>query len=263
MTIPVSQILHPLLQGPQTDMISDLTRIVLVETSHPGNIGAAARAMKTMGFSQLVLVQPQCDPLSPIAIARASGADSVLNNAAVVPDLMRAIANCTCVIGSSARQREAPWQAIDPKACAALAQQQTGPVALVFGRESSGLTRDELDQCTHWVHVPTDPEYGSLNVAMAVQILTYELRMLALSGSTTVSAPVDPLDQFATSAQKAGLFSHLQTTLLQIGFVRPGYERSTMHRLQHLLQRATPVQREVQILRGILSAVQRCLSSAQ
>ena len=240
--------------------------IVLVETSHPGNIGAAARAMKTMGFNRLVLVQPQCDPLSPIASARASGAHSVLDNAVVVPDLMNAIADCTCVIGSSARQREAPWQAMAPKSCVALVQQQVvaqGQVALVFGRESSGLTRDELDQCTHWVHVPTDPEYGSLNVAMAVQILTYELRMLALSGNTTASEPVDPRDQMATGAQKARLFSHLQATLLQIGFVRTGHERRTMHRLQHLIQRAAPVQREVQMLRGILSAVQRRLLSLQ
>lgn len=243
----------------------EAVRIVLVATSHPGNIGAAARAMKTMGFSNLVLVQPQCDPLSPVASARASGAHSVLNNASVVPDLMGAIADCTCVIGSSARQREAPWQEMDAKQSAVLVQEQSvqGQVALVFGRESSGLTRNELDQCTHWVHVPTDPEYGSLNVAMAVQILTYELRMLVLSDKKITSEPLDPRDQIATSAQKAGLFSHLQTTLLQIGFVRPGHERSTIHRLQHLLQRAVPVQREVQMLRGILSAVQRCLPSTQ
>ncbi|MEM6405884.1 MAG: RNA methyltransferase [Pseudomonadota bacterium] len=241
-------------------------RIVLVETSHPGNIGAAARALKTMGFSRLVLVRPQCEPLSSVAVARASGAHSVLNNAVVVPDLVSAMADCTCVIGTSARQREAPWQALGPRACADLAQQQAqqGEVALVFGRESSGLTREELDQCTHWVHVPTDPDYGSLNVAMAVQILTYELRMQALADSTAAPEPVtDPRDQPATGAQKAGLFRHLQTTLLQTGFVRPGHERSTMHRLQRLLQRAAPVQREVQMLRGVLSAVQRSLPSTQ
>ncbi len=240
-------------------------RIVLVATSHPGNIGAAARAMKTMGFTRLVLVQPQCDPLSSVAVTRASGAHSVLDNAVIVPDLISAIADCTCAIGSSARQREAPWQAMPPADSARLAQQQAaqGEVALVFGRESSGLTRDELDQCTHWVHVPTDPEYGSLNVAMAVQILTYELRMRALTGSTTAVEPLDPRDQIATSAQQAGLFRHLQDTLLQIGFVRPGHERSTLHRLQHLIRRAVPVQREVQMLRGILSAVQRSLPSTQ
>ena len=241
-------------------------RIVLVETSHPGNIGAAARALKTMGFSRLVLVRPQCEPLSSVAVARASGAHSVLNNAVVVPDLVSAMADCTCVIGTSARQREAPWQALGPSACADLAQQQAqqDEVALVFGRESSGLTREELDQCTHWVHVPTDPDYGSLNVAMAVQILTYELRMQALADSTTAPELVtDPRDRPATGAQIAGLFRHLQTTLLQTGFVRPGHERSTMHRLQRLLQRAAPVQREVQMLRGVLSAVQRSLPSTQ
>ena len=238
-------------------------RIVLVETTHPGNIGAVARAMLTMDLHELVFVKPQCDPLSPVALARASGAQALLTNASIVPDLATAIAECHCVVGTSARHRDTLWDLMDPRACASYMHTQAthGPVALVFGRESSGLTREELDQCSHLVHIPANPDYTSLNIAMAVQIMAYELRMTTWHATEQSiqdqAETLDPKEQPAASAQKQGLFSHLETTLHQIGFLQPGQADSTMRRLQRLFERATPVQREIQMLRGILSAVQK------
>jgi tRNA (cytidine32/uridine32-2'-O)-methyltransferase len=242
-------------------------RIVLLETTHPGNIGAVARAMLTMNLHELILVQPRCDPYSPIAMARASGAHSLLTNAKIVPDLQTAVADCHCVIGSSARQRDTLWEAMDPQACARYLQDQTsyGPVALIFGRESSGLTREELDQCSHLVHIPANPDYSSLNIAMAVQVLAYELRMTTLQATITPgkdhTKTLNPQDQPATSQQKQGFFTHLETTLREINFLQPGQEQSTLRRLERLFQRATPAQREIQMLRGVLSAVQQHSSS--
>ena len=238
-------------------------RIVLLETTHPGNVGAVARAMLTMNLHELVLVQPHCDPHSSVALARASGAHALLSNAKIVPDLQTAVADCHCVIGSSARQRDTLWEVLDPRTCATYLQDQTthGPAALIFGRESSGLTRNELDQCSHLVHIPANPDYSSLNIAMAVQVLAYELRMAALQ-STIVpekdhTKTSNPQDQPASSAQKQGFFNHLETTLREIDFLQPGQEHSTLRRLQRLFQRATLAQREIQMLRGVLSAVQR------
>jgi len=239
----------------------DNIRIVLIETTHPGNIGAVARAMLTMGLQRLVLVQPQTEPCAPVALARASGAQTVLEQAQVVADLPSAVADCRCVIGSSARPRDTLWQPLDPRACASLVRAQVleGPVALVFGRESSGLTRAELDQCQHLVHIPANPAYTSLNIAMAVQVLAYEMRMAAGQehAAPTQSAVIDPRDQAATHVQMQGLFTHLQATLHKIGFLQTGQASSTLRRLQRLLYRADPVQRDVQMLRGILSAVQQ------
>ena len=238
-------------------------RIVLVETTHPGNIGAVARAMLTMNLHELVLVQPQCDIQSPVALARASGAQSILTHATIVPDVQTAIADCHYVVGTSARQRDPLWEVQEPRTCANMMHTQTdyGPVALLFGRESSGLTREELDQCSQLVHIPANPDYTSLNIAMAVQVMTYELRMAAWQSTQqseqNPASPRDTQGQPATGAQKQGFIDHLETTLQQIDFLQPGQEHSTMRRLQRLFQRAAPVQREIQMLRGILSAVQK------
>ena len=238
-------------------------RIVLVETTHPGNIGAVARAMLTMNLHELVLVQPQCDVQSPVALARASGAQSILTHATIVPDILTAISDCHHVVGTSARQRDPLWEVQEPRACANMmqAQAQHGPIALLFGRERSGLTREELDQCSQLVHIPANPDYSSLNIAMAVQVMAYELRMAARQAAeqTEPSQPTtqNSQDQPATGAQKQGFIEHLETTLQQIDFLQPGQEHSTIRRLQRLFQRAAPVQREIQMLRGILSAVQK------
>ena len=162
-------------------MLSNI-RIVLVHTSHPGNIGATARAMKNMRLEQLVLVQPAQFP-SAEATARASGADDLLARARCCATLDEAVADCALVIGASARLRSVRWQEFDPRACAQEVLQASAhaPVALVFGREQSGLTNEELERCHALVHIPSNPEYASLNLAQAVQVLAYEVHMTHLS----------------------------------------------------------------------------------
>lgn len=158
-------------------------RVVLVNTSHPGNIGGAARAMKNMGLSRLYLVDPEDFP-SGEANARASGANDVLDAAIVVDTLEEALTGCSLVLGTSARDRRIPWPLLDPRECAttSLAQvEQGGEVALVFGREYAGLTNEELQRCHYHVHIPSDPAFGSLNLAAAVQVLVYEVRMAWLA----------------------------------------------------------------------------------
>ena len=153
-------------------------RIVLVETSHPGNIGASARAMKTMGFDDLVLVAPQEFPCAE-ATARASGADDVLSRARVVESLSEAIADCGFIVGASARSRSLPWPTVDPRTCArtVVTEAADNTVAIVLGPEHSGLTNEDLGVCQQLVQIPANPDYSSLNLAMAVQVLCYELRM--------------------------------------------------------------------------------------
>lgn len=229
-------------------------RIVMVATSHAGNIGAAARAMKNMGLSDLVLVAPRQFP-SEEATARASGADDLLASARVVDDLAAAIGDCATVIGTSARLRSVAWPQLDPREAGALcaAESAGGPVALVFGRESSGLSNDELDLCTHLVHIPTDPAFSSLNVAMAVQLLAYEVRLALLGGASVAPAEVR---EVASNAEMEGLFGHLAQALADIGFIDERRSEKLLRRLRRLFHRAAPDSEEVNILRGILSAAQ-------
>ena len=230
-------------------------RVVLIETSHPGNIGAVARAMKNMCLQRLVLVNPKHFPHAD-ADARASGAQDVLEQARVVDSLEAAVGDCGVVIGTSARQRSTLWDVLTPREAAALATgaSVTDEVALVFGRESSGLTAAELDRCSHLLHIPANPDYSSLNIAMAVQVVSYELRMLALQGLTQDGKTND--DPPATQAEMEGLFVHLQQALLDIGFLQPGRQGKIMQRPRRLFHRAKPDAREVNILRGILSSAQ-------
>lgn len=232
-------------------------RIVLVETTHPGNIGAVARAMKNMCLDRLVLVNPKIFP-DKEADARASGAQDVLQNAQVVGSLEEALGDCSMVIGTSARKRSTVWEVRNPRETArmALEHAQTREVALVFGRESSGLTADELDRCTHLVHIPANPEYSSLNIAMAVQVICYELRMLSLAGDQASGGAEMPQGEAASIEQMEGFFTHLQQALHDFGFLQPGREGKIMQRLRRLFHRASPDEREVNILRGILSSAQ-------
>lgn len=229
-------------------------RIVLVETTHPGNIGAAARAMKTMGFSRLILVNPTQYPHHE-ASARAAGADDVLAQAKVVADLDAALAGCQWVIGSSARPRGISAPELDPRA--GMAQVLTAgadtEIALVFGRERCGLTNDELDRCHYLVRIPSNPDYSSLNLAAAVQVLCYELRMAALAHTASVNAEPPP----APTEELEGFYGHLQTVLLATGFLDPANPRHLMRRLRRLFNRARPDQREINILRGILTSIQQ------
>ena len=232
-------------------------RIVLVETSHPGNIGAAARAMKNMGLSQLYLVKPAHFPNAE-ATSRASGADDVLAQATVCESLDDALAGCAHVVGASARLRSLPWPLVTPRVCAAEALAQQGEIAIVFGRERSGLTNEELERCSQLVHIPCNPEFSSLNVASAVQLLSYELFIAAGEGQEiSQSGDSEP----ATSDELEGYYQHLEQTLVEIDYLDPDKPRQLMRRLRRLYNRAGVEQTELNILRGILTATQKQLKS--
>lgn len=242
-------------------MLNELSRIrvVLVNTSHPGNIGAVARAMKNMGLTRLSLVQPAQFP-SAEATARASGADDVLAAAQVVDSLEAAVADCALVMGASARSRSMPWPLLDPKNAAAtlLETAQTGAeVALVMGREQSGLSNEELERCHYHVHIPANPDYPSLNVAAATQVLVYELRMAALGLGGGDAVRWQSEQPFASSAELEGLYAHFETALTELDFHDPANPRQLMRRLRRLFNRARPDRMEVNILRGILTAAQQ------
>lgn len=230
-------------------------RFVLVNPTHPGNIGAAARAMKNMCLEDLVLVSPKEFP-SPEAIARASGADDLLARAATTESLDNAIADCHLVMGASARLRSVSWPQLDARECAAKARMASheGRVAIVFGRESSGLTNDELARCRYLVQIPANPAYSSLNMAMAVQIMAYELYV----ENRRVGVPLERKSHstLASAAQMQGLFDHLLQAMEDFGFVEQQHSKKLMQRLMRLFQRASPDTDEINILRGILSAAQ-------
>jgi len=235
------------------------TRIVLVNTSHPGNIGAAARAMKNMGLSRLYLVDPKEHPTFE-AYSRAAGADDVLGDAVVTESLAEALNGCVWVAGTSARERAVQWPVYDPRECAdlCLEQSQQGDVAIVFGRERTGLTNEELELCNGLVHIPTNPEYNSLNVAAAVQVLCYELRtaFLSASSSTSVKPKTQKEDMPATTDVLEGMYQHMYQMLEDIRFFGTTNPEVIMRRLKSLFNRARVTRREVAILRGIFSAAQ-------
>ncbi len=235
------------------------TRIVLVNTSHPGNIGAAARAMKNMGLSKLYLVDPVDHPTHE-AYSRAAGADDVLGNAVVTDNLAAALQGCVWVAGTSARERTVQWPVCAPRECAALCSKnaENGDVAIVFGRERAGLTNEELELCNALVHIPTNDDYSSLNVAAAVQVLCYELRMAYLvdNGTAAAKSKVSKEDMPATNDQLEGMYAHLYQTMQDIKFFGSSNPELIMRRLKGLFNRAQTTKREVAILRGIFSAVQ-------
>ncbi|MCL5498915.1 tRNA (cytidine32/uridine32-2'-O)-methyltransferase [Phytobacter palmae] len=233
-------------------------RIVLVETSHTGNMGSVARAMKTMGLTNLWLVNPLVKPDSQ-AIALAAGASDVIGNAQIVDTLDEALAGCSLVVGTSARSRTLPWPMLDPRECGlkSVAEAQHAPVALVFGRERVGLTNDELQKCHYHVAIAANPEYSSLNLAMAVQVIAYEVRMAWLAsqdnGNTeeheeTPYPLVDDLERF---------YGHLEKTLLSTGFIRESHPGQVMNKLRRLFTRARPESQELNILRGILASIEQ------
>lgn len=233
-------------------------RIVLVETTHPGNIGGVARAMKNMGLSQLYLVAPADYP-SERAEWRAANAQDVLQQATVVETLDDAIADCGLVIGTSARERRIPWPLLTPRECADRCYQEAEihPVAIVFGREDRGLTNEELHKCHFHLHIPANPEYSALNLATAVQVVAYELRMTCLTAETGEPIHFDDWDM--PPAKNEALeyyYEHLQQTLENIGFLEPDNPRQTMTRLRRLYNRVRLDEMELNILRGVLTAMQ-------
>ncbi|MCU7936584.1 MAG: RNA methyltransferase [Candidatus Thiodiazotropha sp. (ex Dulcina madagascariensis)] len=229
-------------------------RIVLVDTSHPGNIGAAARAMKNMCLQQLYLVAPQQFPHQE-ASSRASGAGDLLDCARVVDSLDEALQGCRLVVGTSARARSVAWPVISSAEAAVklVAEAAQGDVALVFGRERSGLSNSELDRCTFLVHIPTNQAYSSLNLGAAVQVLAYEIHLAHLRGQDKASE--HPRD-LATAEMLQGFHEHLAQALDDVGFTDPKQSDKLLRRLRGLFQRARPDKDEINILRGILSAMQ-------
>ncbi|MDD4914690.1 MAG: RNA methyltransferase [Methylococcales bacterium] len=244
-------------------------KVILVETSHPGNIGAVARAMKNMQMDQLRLVEPRFFPHAD-ATARASGADDLLRSAQVFPDLRQAIADCRIVLGASARDRTISWPALTARECAekwvgaaepannASSGMEAGrkpDIALVFGRENSGLKNHELDLCHYLLRIPCNSEYSSLNLAAAVQVVCYELFV------ATDLQPVSRVGDLnevplATAEQMEAFYGHLQQTLADIGFLHPERSRSILRRLRRVFNRCHLDTKELDILRGILRFAQ-------
>ncbi|HEY5808592.1 MAG TPA: RNA methyltransferase [Povalibacter sp.] len=229
-------------------------RIVLVEPQHPGNIGAAARAMKNMGLRDLQLVRPSLFPDAE-ATARASGADDVLHAASVHEHFDQAIADCGLVVGTSARQRHLPWTLVEPREAAAQIVQasRTGNVAIVFGAERTGLTNTELERCNLLLTIPTASDYSSLNLAMAVQVVSYELWLASRPGAPPPPERDVPL---SSAEEMTRLYGHLEQVLEEIDFRDRTGRGHLMTRIRRLFNRAQLDQNEMNILRGILTAVQ-------
>ena len=236
----------------------DNVRIILIGTSHPGNIGSAARAMKTMGLTDLVLIDPECE-IDGKSVALSAGASDVLKNHKVYKTLDEGIADCGLVVGASARPRTLDWPMLDPREMGvkAASESKKHKVALVFGRENSGLTNDELQKCHFHVFIPANPDYSSLNLAMAVQTLSYEVRMAFLASE---SFP-EVVEEYPRASDFEGMLAHLEKTLFQIGFIVPAHPGLVMDKLRRLFNRARPEINELRMLRGIFSSMQKSINS--
>ena len=230
----------------------DRIRVVLSRTSHPGNIGAAARAMKTMGLRDLWLVAPEAFP-DEVATARASGAADLLESARVVGTLQEALADTVFSAALTARRRELSLPRMQARDAARelVARSEDGIVALVFGNETSGMTNEEVGLCSLPVTIPTDPEFSSLNLGAAVQVLSYELRMAALGEAA--AAPADVQAEPATHADFEGFMSHLERVVTASGFHDPANPRRLLPRMRRLFNRVRLEKEEVAILRGMLT----------
>ncbi|HIJ23118.1 MAG: RNA methyltransferase [Gammaproteobacteria bacterium] len=236
-------------------------RFVLVETSHPGNIGGAARAMKNMCLDQLALVNPNRYP-SADATSRASGADDILMNASLHETLDQALEGCALVVGTSARPRGLYIPELTPKQCAEkiLLEAHQGKVAVLFGREDSGLSNGELDRCNMLMRIPTSQDYSSLNLAAAVQVLAYEL--MVQRGEAPLQRPIGDEERrhpLASANEMEGLFNHIEQTIIATEFLDPQNPRQVMRRLRRLFNRADVDRNEINILRGILTSVRTSL----
>lgn len=249
-----------------------------MRTTHPGNVGAVARAMKNMGLSDLSLVTPEFNKIlsEDEALARSAGAENVLLNAKTFSSLDDAVSDCHVLIGASARNRKMPWPLMNPRDCAEEVIRLIGDTALnkteskiafLFGQEASGLSNEELHRCHYHVNIPAVAEFSSLNLAMAVQVICYELRMGFLYSSTNnaeknIASIVSPKDDgwdepLASVSDVEGFFTHLEATLIKTEFHNPNNPRQLMTRLRRLFQRAHLDQMEVNILRGILTSIQK------
>ena len=247
-------------------------RIVMIQTSHTGNIGAAARAMKVMGLSELYLVKPKSAP-DEQSVAMSSNATDILDNATIVDTLSEAITGCQLVVGTSARhERTLSWDIQDSRSCGELiakhsSSQLDAKVAILFGRESSGLTNEELAVCQHLVHIPTNPDYSSLNVASAVQILSYECRLAAMNIEASADTAIDNSknnndakdsnDDWVTADDLESYFEHLKQVMIDVDFLDPENPRYLIPRLRRLYSRSGITRSEMNILRGMLASIQK------
>ena len=238
--------------------VLDNIRIVLIQTSHPGNIGSTARAMKTMGLSELYLVNPKSFP-DKQATTMSSNASDILEDAKVVETLQDALVDCNWVVGSSARsERSLEWDVAEARECAenVVDKTQSGNVALVFGRESSGITNEELAFCHQLVHIPTNPEYSSLNLASAVQLISYECRVASLRGvQAQINKTLD--EKVATADAMESYYDALEGAMIETSFLDPESPKHLMTRLRRLYARAQVTPSELNILRGMLVAFQK------
>ncbi|EGM70103.1 tRNA (cytosine(32)/uridine(32)-2'-O)-methyltransferase TrmJ [Shewanella sp. HN-41] len=240
-------------------MLSNI-RVVLVGTSHPGNIGSTARAMKTMGLSTLYLAEPRVEP-DGHSIALAAGASDILKHLVKVDSLAEAIADCSLVIATSARSRTLDWPMLDPREAGQklVTESLSGPVAIVFGRENHGLSNEELQQCTYHVAIPANPEYSSLNLAQAVQIICYETRVAHLAQTETIAESTE----YPLAADQERFFVHLESTLLSTGFIIKNHPGQVMTKLRRLFSRARIESQEMNILRGILTSIDKVVGNKQ
>lgn len=231
-------------------------KVVLVGTSHSGNIGSAARAMKVMGLSQLVLVDPQCE-VDEQTIALAAGAADIAQNALIVNTLDEAIVDCGLVVGSSARSRTLEWPMLEPRECGEkfAVEGEQHPVALIFGRERTGLTNDELQKCHYHVCIPANPEYSSLNLAMAVQTLAYEVRVAFLEREKQ-AYPVQE-EEYPRHEELEMFYQHLEKVITDTQFISADKPNLVMNKLRRLFSRARPEAQELNILRGILTSIEK------
>ncbi|HEY5702297.1 MAG TPA: RNA methyltransferase [Gammaproteobacteria bacterium] len=234
--------------------ISDKIRIVMVETSHPGNIGAAARAMKTMCQQQLYLVRPKIFPSGEVT-ARAAGADDILSTAVVCETLQEAVHDCGLIIATTARMRRIPWPVYSSRECAEqiINSVSSNRVAIVFGRESSGLNNDEIELCNAVLQIPTNPGFSSLNIASAIQIICYEILMASGQYQPEEADEGVPL---ATADELAQFYEHFEASMTDIGFYDPKKPRQLLRRLKRLFNRALLDQNEINILRGMLTKIE-------
>lgn len=230
-------------------------KIILVETSHPGNIGAVARAMKNMGLHQLVLVNPLCS-VDDIAFARASGAQNILQKITIEDTLEDAIKNCNTVYAASARPRNINWPTFNPSECCSriVNEGKEAETAVVFGPEQSGLKNEHIDLCDALLYIPVNPKFSSLNLAMAVQIFCYQLRMNYIEGKLESTNKEESL---ATVSEMENFYNHLERLLIESEFLDPKNPRFLMRRIRKLFAKASVDNNEVNILRGILTAFER------
>ncbi len=240
----------------------DKIRIVLSHTSHPGNIGAAARAMKTMGLSRLFLVNPKSFPHSD-AIARSAGAEDVLLNARVCVSLDEALCGVSLAVAISARHRNLGPEPLSAREAAPIVLTTAGEVALVFGNETAGLSNIEVQRCQRSAFIPAHPEYTSLNLGAAVQVLCYELRLAAFSGHPPVASKAVPFSSPpATNDAVERFYTHLESVMLNTGFLDPQQPKRLMSKLRRLFARSQLERDEINILRGILDAVDRTIGTS-